>query len=79
LNRSTFVVWEIKRNVSVVCVCFVAISSLVLELLKKCRFGSEWDNLYKLPLKIIILEELDRIDIIIFFYVRKYEYQPKIY
>ena len=37
LNRSTFVVWEMKRNVSVVCVCFVAISSLVLELLKKCR------------------------------------------
>ena len=37
LNRSTFVVWEIKRNVSVVCVCFFAISSLVLELLKKCR------------------------------------------
>jgi len=33
LNRSTFVVWEMKRNVSVVCVCFVAISSLVLELL----------------------------------------------
>jgi hypothetical protein len=27
--------WEMKRNVSVVCVCFVAISSLVLELLKK--------------------------------------------
>ena len=26
-----------KRNVSVVCVCFVAISSLVLALLKKCR------------------------------------------
>jgi len=37
LNRSTFVVWEMNRNVSVVCVCFVAISSLVLELLKKCR------------------------------------------
>ena len=37
LNRSTFVVWEMKRNASVVCVCFVAISSLVLELLKKCR------------------------------------------
>jgi len=37
MNRSTFVVWEIKRNVSVVCVCFVAISSLVLELLKKYR------------------------------------------
>jgi len=37
LNKSTFVVWEIKRNVSVVCVCFVAISILVLELLKKCR------------------------------------------
>jgi len=37
LNRSTFVVWEIKRNVSVVCIYFVAISSLVLELLKKCR------------------------------------------
>jgi len=37
LNRNTFVVWEMKRNVSVVCVCFVAISSLVLELLKKCR------------------------------------------
>jgi len=33
LNRSTFVVWEMKGNVSVVCVCFVAISSLVLELL----------------------------------------------
>jgi len=26
-----------KRNVSVMCVCFVAISSLVLELLKKCQ------------------------------------------
>jgi len=37
LNRSTFVVWEMKRNMSVVCVCFVAISSLVLELLKKWR------------------------------------------
>jgi hypothetical protein len=37
LNSSTFVVWEMERNVSVVCVCFVAISSLVLELLKKCR------------------------------------------
>jgi hypothetical protein len=37
LNRSTFVVWEIKMNVFVVCVCFVAISLLVLELLKKCR------------------------------------------
>jgi hypothetical protein len=37
LNRSMFVLWEIKRNVSVVCVCFVAISSLGLELLKKCR------------------------------------------
>ena len=37
LNRSTSVVWEMKRNVSVVCVCFVAISSFVLELLKKCR------------------------------------------
>jgi len=37
LNGNTFVVWEMKRNVSVVCVCFVSISSLVLELLKKCR------------------------------------------
>ena len=26
-----------KRNVSAVCVCFVTIFSLVLELLKKCR------------------------------------------
>jgi hypothetical protein len=26
LNGSTFVVWEMKRNVFVVCVCFVAIS-----------------------------------------------------
>ena len=26
-----------KRNVSVVCVCFVTISSLVLELFQKCR------------------------------------------
>jgi hypothetical protein len=39
LNRSTFVVWEMKRNVSVVCVCFVEISSLVSELLKKCQIG----------------------------------------
>ena len=36
-NRSTFVVWEMKRGVSVVCICFVAISSLELELLKKGR------------------------------------------
>jgi len=37
LNSSSFVVREMERNVSVVYVCFVAISSLVLELLKKCR------------------------------------------
>ena len=39
LSRSTFVLLEMKRNVSVVCVCFVAIFSLV---------GSEWDTLYKI-------------------------------
>jgi len=33
LNRSTFVVWEMKRNVSVVHL----ISSIVITLLKKCR------------------------------------------
>jgi len=37
LNKSTFVVWETKWNVSVVCVRFFAISSLVVKLLKKCR------------------------------------------
>jgi hypothetical protein len=37
LNRSMFVVWEMKRNVSVMCDCFVAKSSLFLELLKKCQ------------------------------------------
>ena len=35
LNRSTFVVWEMKRNVSVVCVCFIAISSLVFWIIKE--------------------------------------------
>jgi hypothetical protein len=35
--------------------------------------------IYKLLLKIIILQKLDRIEIIIFFYVTKYEYQSKMY
>jgi len=35
-----------KRNVSEVCVCFVAISALVLDLLKNAGFGGEWDTLY---------------------------------
>ena len=30
LNRSTFVVWEMKRNVSVVCVCSVCVCSVCL-------------------------------------------------
>jgi len=37
LNSSTFVVWEIKRNVSVSASNFVATSSLLVILLKKCR------------------------------------------
>jgi hypothetical protein len=39
VGSGTLCIWKQikKRNVSVVCVCFVAISSLVLELLKKCR------------------------------------------
>jgi len=36
LNRSRFVVWEMKRNVSVVCVCSAPNCSLVIKLLKKC-------------------------------------------
>ena len=48
LTRSTFVVWEMKKNVSVLCVIFLtkwgksaskylAVSSLEVELLKKCQ------------------------------------------
>ena len=49
LNRSTFVVWEMKRCVSVVCVCNhcnIVISGKIIK--KNVGFGSEWDTLYKL-------------------------------
>jgi len=44
LNRSTFVVWEIKRNVSVARFkfhCNILISGRIIN-----GFGSEWDTLY---------------------------------
>jgi hypothetical protein len=31
LNRSTFVVWEMKKNVSVVCVCNILISGEIIK------------------------------------------------
>jgi len=37
LKRSTFVVWEMKRNVSVVCVCSAPNCCDTVKLLKKCR------------------------------------------
>ena len=50
LNRSTFVVWEIKRNVSVVCVCSApnCCDTEQRSASQSAGFGSEWDTLYNI-------------------------------
>jgi hypothetical protein len=46
LNRGTFVVWEKKRNVSVVCVGSAPNCCDTEQRSKYAGFGSEWDILY---------------------------------
>jgi hypothetical protein len=46
LNRGTFVVWEMKRNVSVVCVCSAPNCCSGAAVRQLAGFGSEWDTLY---------------------------------
>jgi len=48
LNRSTFFVWKLKRNVSVVRFkfrCNILISGKIIK--EMPGFGSEWETLYK--------------------------------
>jgi hypothetical protein len=59
LNRSTFFGWEMKRKVSVVCVCFVAISLLVLELLKKWRVWQRMGHPVYFKMLSLLLRDLD--------------------